>query len=104
MEKITQKQLNKIQEIADIMDKVDPVLWELEKVLIKYEEIKPLLKIMEDYYSSKQWFIDKDLSDKWLIDEKINQGALSEDGIWNILTLETWLLEIMKNNAKKLKK
>jgi hypothetical protein len=64
MEKITQKQLNKIQEIADIMDKVDPVLWELEKVLIKYEEIKPLLKIMEDYYSSKQWFIDKDLSDK----------------------------------------
>lgn len=104
MEKITQKQLNKIQEIADIMDKVDPVLWELEKVLNKYEEIKPLLKIMEDYYSSKQWFIDKELSDKWLIDEKINQGALSEDGIWNILTLETWLLELMKNNAKKLKK
>lgn len=104
MEKITQKQLNKIQEIADIMNKVDPVLWELEKVLNKYEEIKPLLKIMEDYYSSKQWFVDKDLSDKWLIDEKINQGALSEDGIWNILTLETWLLEIMKNNAKKLKK
>lgn len=104
MEKITQKQLNKIQEIADIMDKVDPVLLELEKVLNKYEEIKPLLKIMEDYYSSKQWFIDKELSDKWLIDEKINQGALSEDGIWNILTLETWLLELMKNNAKKLKK
>ena len=104
MEKITQKQLNKIQEIADIMDKVDPVLWELEKVLNKYEEIKPLLKIMEDYYSSKQWFIDKELSDKWLINEKINQGALSEDGIWNILTLETWLLELMKNNAKKLKK
>ena len=45
MGKITQKQLNKIQEIADIMDKVDPVLWELEKVLNKYEEIKPLLKI-----------------------------------------------------------
>ena len=104
MEKMTQKQLNKIQEIADIMDKVDPVLWELEKVLNKYEEIKPLLKIMEDYYSSKQWFIDKELSDRWLIDEKINQGALSEDGIWNILTLETWLLELMKNNAKKLKK
>lgn len=104
MKKITQKQLNKIQEIADIMNKIYPVLWELENALNKYEEIKPLLKIMEDYYSSKQWFVDKDLSDKWLIDKKINQGALSEDGIWNILIFETWLLEQMKNNAKKLKK
>lgn len=100
----TQKQLEKIQQIAQIMAVVNPVLQKLELALDSYEKILPFITKMENYYSSSQWFIDKELSDKGMIPKNINEAALSEDGIWDILTLETGLLKQMRKLSNKLNK
>lgn len=100
----TQKQLEKIQQIAQIMAVVNPVLQKIELALDSYEKILPFITKMENYYSSSQWFIDKELSDKGMIPKNINEAALSEDGIWDILTLETGLLKQMRKLSNKLNK
>lgn len=100
----TQKQLEKIQQIAQIMAVVNPVLQKIELVLDSYEKILPFITTMENYYSSSQWFIDKELSDKGMIPKNINEAALSEDWIWDILTLETGLLKQMRKLSNKLNK
>ena len=100
----TQKQLEKIQQIAQIMAVVNPVLQKIELALDSYEKILPFITTMENYYSSSQWFIDKELSDKGMIPKNINEAALSEDWIWDILTLETGLLKQMRKLSNKLNK
>lgn len=100
----TPKQLEKIQQIAQIMAVVNPILQKLELALDSYEKILPFITKMENYYSSSQWFIDKELSDKGMIPKNINEAALSEDGIWDILTLETGLLKQMRKLSNKLNK
>ena len=100
----TQKQLEKIQQIAQIMAVVNPVLQKIELALDSYEKILPFITKMENYYSSSQWFIDKELSDKGMIPKNINEAALSEDGIWDILTLEAGLLKQMRKLSNKLNK
>lgn len=100
----TQRQLEKIQQIAQIMAVVNPVLQKIELALDSYEKILPFITKMENYYSSQQWFIDKELSDKGMIPKNINEAALSEDGIWDILTLETGLLKQMRKLSNKLNK
>lgn len=100
----TQRQLEKIQQIAQIMSVVNPVLQKIELALDSYEKILPFITKMENYYSSSQWFIDKELSDKGMIPKNINEAALSEDGIWDILTLETGLLKQMRKLSNKLNK
>lgn len=100
----TQKQLEKIQQIAQIMAVVNPVLQKIELALDSYEKILPFITKMENYYSSSQWFIDKELSDKGMLPKNINEAALSEDWIWDILTLETGLLQQMKKFSNKLNK
>ena len=75
----TQKQLEKIQQIAQIMALANPILQKLELALDSYEKILPFITKMENYYSSPQWFLDKDLSDKGMIPKNINEAALSED-------------------------
>lgn len=100
----TQKQLEKIQQIAQIMAVVNPVLQKIELALDSYEKILPFITKMENYYSSSQWFVDKELSDKGMIPKNINEAALSEDWIWDILTLETGLLKQMRKLSNKLNK
>lgn len=100
----TQKQLEKIQQIAQIMAVVNPVLQKIELALDSYEKILPFITKMENYYSSSQWFIDKELSDKGMIPKNVNEAALSEDWIWDILTLETGLLKQMRKLSNKLNK
>lgn len=100
----TQRQLEKIQQIAQIMAVVNPVLQKIELALDSYEKILPFITKMENYYSSSQWFIDKELSDKGMIPKNINEAALSEDWIWDILTLEIGLLKQMRKLSNKLNK
>lgn len=82
---------------------VTEVFSELEVSIEKLDSIKELIKDINKYYGSKNWFKDK----KALEDGKIKDikaGILSEDTVWNILErLNEYIEELneLRNNIFK---
>lgn len=69
--------------------------------LIKKDSLSPeemqTLKLLVDqldvYYSGPLWRMDYEADEKGLLPRDLNRGVLSEDGIWNLLTDYTALLD-----------
>ena len=57
---------------------------DLENALDNFEESQTLLKGLNEYYGSKEWFKDKEAYETGKI-EKIKAGVLSEDAVWNLI-------------------
>ena len=77
--------LKRIQENEERLDKIISVVKELENALNNFEDIQNIIKELELYYGSENWFKDKDAHDKGEI-KNIKAGVLSEDAVWNTLT------------------
>ena len=51
----------------------------------KSAKIQKTIRILADYYSSKEWKQDFADDEAGLLPKDFKRGVLSEDGIWNIL-------------------
>ena len=51
----------------------------------KSAKIQKTIRILADYYSSKEWKQDFADDEAGLLPKDLKRGVLSEDGIWNIL-------------------
>lgn len=54
--------------------------------LISHPEITALVRILSDYYSGGVWLTDYELDECGKLPKALKRGALSEDGIYNLLT------------------
>ena len=57
------------------------------------QTLKQLVDQLDVYYSGPLWRMDYEADEKGLLPRELNRGVLSEDGIWNLLTDYTALLD-----------
>ena len=75
--------LERIKCNEDKLDKLIYISKELENSLEKFQEMRVILKELNDYYGSSEWFLDKENYEKGNL-KQIKAGVSSEDGVWNL--------------------
>ncbi len=77
--------VERISAMEERLDKALTVISNLEKATCAYEEYQSEIKILEDYYTSRQWKEDLELDRLGMLPPELKRGVLSEDGIYNML-------------------
>ena len=81
----TIQQLKRIQHMEQLLDFVIEARKEQHINQEKSARIQEAIRILADYYGSKEWKQDFADDEAGLLPKKLKRGVLSEDGIWNIL-------------------
>ena len=81
--------------------KILKVSKKLEKSLEEFKMIENILKELNNYYGSPEWFLDKEKYERFEI-EQIKAGVLAEDGVWNLICDIKELLMDMNKLASKI--
>ncbi len=76
---------------------------ELERAINKFKKQKNNIRLLNNYYGSKNWFKDKETYESNQI-EHIKAGVLSEDAVWNMNEDINYLLEKMQEIINMYKK
>lgn len=76
--------IERIKNAEEKLDTIVKVLNELEVSIEKLDSIKELIKDVNKYYGSKNWFKDKKAFECGKI-KNIKAGILSEDAVWDVL-------------------
>lgn len=84
------------------LDKLKQLIVELQNSLNDYKVLESEIKLLEKYYGSKNWFIDKELYENGKI-SNIKAGVLSEDEVWNSLEELDQLMRQMQKISSKYK-
>lgn len=85
------------------LDKLKQLIVELQNSLYDYKVLESEIKLLEKYYGSKNWFIDKELYENGKI-SNIKAGVLSEDEVWNSLEELDQLMRQMQKISSIYKK
>ncbi len=78
----------RIRRIAGMEEKMDAVLSaaaELEQALERWEQVRPELSALADYYDRGDWLSDFTEDEAGLLPEDLKRGVLSEDGLFDLL-------------------
>ena len=87
------KQIKRIMQMESLLN---AALSLIKKDSLSPEEmqtLKQLVNQLDIYYSGPLWRMDYEADEKGLLPRDLNRGVLSEDGIWNLLTDYTALLD-----------
>ena len=95
------KMLGRIKDNEEKFDNILKCVSELEEALGNFKNIKQNLIEVNNYYGSKEWFLDKEKVEKKKL--KVKSGILSEDGFWNTITDIEELCDDMKEVADNTK-
>ena len=79
------KQIERIQEMEQHLDKVQAAIKSLELAIEQYVEAQESIEKLKTYLSSKEWKKDFRDSEAGKLPDGLKCGVLSEDGIWNML-------------------
>ena len=67
-----------------------------ERLLSAMQAATPQIEELITYYSSPDWFVDKERSDRNELPEDLPCGVLSEDAVFDLLTQLHGLLEMTR--------
>ena len=81
----TIQQLERIQHMEQLLDFVIEARKKQHIDREKSARIQEAIRILADYYGSKEWKQDFADDEAGLLPKDLKRGVLSEDGIWNIL-------------------
>ena len=81
----TIQQLERIQYMEQLLDFVIEARKEQHINQEKSARIQEAIRILADYYGSKEWKLDFTDNEAGLLPKNLKCGVLSEDGIWNVL-------------------
>ena len=81
----TIQQIERIQHMEQLLDFVIEARKEQHINQEKSARIQEAIRILADYYGSKEWKQDFADDEAGLLPKDLKRGVLSEDGIWNIL-------------------
>ena len=79
------EQIERIGQMERRLERVHDVLERLDAVLDEYESVQDDLQALDQYLGSLEWRADCRVDEVGMLPEDLHRGALSEDGIWNVL-------------------
>jgi hypothetical protein len=79
------KQIERIQEMEQHLDKAQAAIKSLELAIEQYVNAQESIEKLKTYLSSKEWKKDFRDSEAGKLPDGLKCGVLSEDGIWNML-------------------
>ncbi len=95
--------INRITKNEERLDNILISINELERAINKFKKQKNNIRLLNNYYGSKNWFKDKETYESNQI-EHIKAGVLSEDAVWNMNEDINYLLEKMQEIINMYKK
>ena len=81
-----EKMSSYLKSAKEACDELDAAMKALADALEKYEQELEHIDQLAEYYESSDWLRDFEDDEAGLIPEDIDRGALSEDGIYDLLT------------------
>ena len=91
-------QLERITHYEEILDKIDAAVSDLDRVLETFDAVQPLVRELDDYYGSDDWFSDRELR----LPPGTKAGILSEDLLYDRFTDLHALAARMRRSADAL--
>ena len=80
------EQIERIQHYETLLDRVAPVLGNLEEALDAFEGIQDDVKELAAYYEDEDWREDFEADEAGRLPADLKRGVLSEDGIYDVLS------------------
>ena len=80
------EQIERIQYYEALLDKVAPVLGNLEEALDAFDGIQEDVKELASYYESDEWRDDFETDEAGNLPKDLKRGVLSEDGLYDVLS------------------
>ena len=82
------KQIERIQHMEKLLDFIIKARKEQHANQEKLARIQEAIRFLAEYYGSDEWKQDFADDEAGLLPKDLKRGVLSEDGIWNVLSLE----------------
>ena len=80
------EQIERIQHYETLLDRIAPVLENLEEALDAFESIQEYVKELAAYYEDEDWREDFEADEAGKLPADLKRGVLSEDGIYDVLS------------------
>ena len=80
------EQIERIQHFEMLLDRVAPVLGNLEEALDAFDGIQEDVKELAAYYEDDDWREDFEADEAGKLPKDLKRGVLSEDGIYDVLS------------------
>ena len=80
------EQIERIQHYEQLLDRVAPVLGNLEAALDAFDGIQDDVKELGAYYEDDDWREDFEADEAGKLPADLKRGVLSEDGIYDVLS------------------
>ena len=80
------EQIERIQHYETLLDRIAPVLENLEEALDAFEGIQEDVKELAAYYEDEDWREDFEADEAGKLPADLKRGVLSEDGIYDVLS------------------
>ncbi len=80
------EQIERIQHFETLLDRIAPVLENLEEALDAFESIQEYVKELAAYYEDEDWREDFEADEAGKLPADLKRGVLSEDGIYDVLS------------------
>ena len=80
------EQIERIQHYEQLLDRVAPVLGNLEAALDAFDGIQDDVKELAAYYEDDDWREDFEADEAGKLPADLKRGVLSEDGIYDVLS------------------
>lgn len=89
------KMSSMLKSAQEACDGLDEAINKLAEALEKYDSERENMDALSLYYDSEEWLKDFADDEAGLIPDDIDKGALSEDGIYNLLSDQKGVEEIL---------
>ena len=80
------EQIERIRHYESLLDRIAPVLENLEEALDAFDGIQEDVKELSAYYESDEWRDDFEADDAGKLPADLKRGVLSEDGVYDVLS------------------
>ena len=80
------EQIERIRHYESLLDRIAPVLENLEEALDAFDGIQEDVKELSAYYESDEWRDDFEADEAGKLPADLKRGVLSEDGIYDVLS------------------
>ena len=80
------EQIERIQHFEMLLDRVAPVLGNLEEALDAFDDIQADVQELSAYYEGESWREDFEADEAGRLPRDLKRGVLSEDGIYDVLS------------------
>lgn len=90
------ERIDRIKNMEQALNQCLSLLKQAEEGMEALEKALPLIRQLDEYYSSPLWMQDYHADEKGLIPQDLPRGVLSEDGIYNTFFQYRQLLNHMQ--------